>query len=90
MFGVIYGIAVNLLALALCGLDKTRARKGGWRIPERTLLGLCALGGAPLFWVGMRLFHHKTRHRRFAVGVPVMSTPIFFTTAWTPSTGGPL
>ena len=73
MFGVIYGIAVNLLVLALCGLDKTRARKGGWRIPERTLLGLCALGGAPLFWVGMRLFHHKTRHRRFAVGVPVMA-----------------
>lgn len=49
---------------------KARARQGRWRIPERTLLGLCALGGAPLFWVGMQLFHHKTRHRRFAVGVP--------------------
>ncbi len=70
---IIYGLAVNLLALALCSLDKARARAGGWRIPERTLLGLCALGGAPLFWVGMRIFHHKTKHRRFAVGVPVMA-----------------
>ena len=59
--------------LSLIHIYKARARQGRWRIPERTLLGLCALGGAPLFWVGMQLFHHKTRHRRFAVGVPVMA-----------------
>ena len=69
----IYFALVNLFALIFCGLDKAKAKRGAWRIPERTLLGLCALGGAPLFWVGMGLFRHKTRHRRFALGVPVMA-----------------
>ena len=72
-YGIIYGIAINLLAFALCGLDKAKAKKHAWRIPERTLLAICALGGAPLFWVGMQAFHHKTRHRRFSVGVPIMA-----------------
>lgn len=68
-----YLAAVNLAALAACGYDKAQARRGGRRVPERRLLMLCALGGAPLFWLGMGVFHHKTRHARFALGVPVMA-----------------
>ena len=69
----IYLIVINMVSLVFCGVDKFCARRRLWRIPEKTLLGLCALGGAPLFWLGMRLFSHKTRHKRFALGVPVMS-----------------
>lgn len=69
---IIYLLAVNLLALALFALDKRRACRGQWRIPERTLLALAVAGGSPGAWLGMRLFHHKTRHRRFSIGVPLI------------------
>ena len=62
-----------LLALLIGGSVALGALAGIGKQTLRTLLGLCALGGAPLFWVGMRVFHHKTRHRRFAVGVPAMA-----------------
>ena len=69
----IYLALINMVSLVFCGVDKFCARRRLWRIPEKTLLGLCAMGGAPLFWLGMRLFSHKTRHKRFALGVPVMA-----------------
>lgn len=62
----------NLLAFALMGIDKRRAIRKRWRIPERTLLLSCACLGALGGYLGMRLFHHKTLHRRFAWGVPAM------------------
>ena len=68
-----YLAAINLLALAVCGYDKAQAVRRGRRVPERRLLALCALGGRLLFWLGMALFRHKTRHRRFALGVPIMA-----------------
>lgn len=64
--------AINLLAFCLCGWDKLQARRHGRRIPEHTLLLLCALGGGPAFFAGMLLFHHKTRKPRFLYGVPAV------------------
>ena len=67
----IYLGAVNLAAFIVYGVDKARARRGQWRISERTLMALAALGGGLGAWLAMRAFHHKTRHRKFALGVPL-------------------
>jgi len=55
------------------GVDKLRAKKGGWRIPEKTLLALALLGGGVGAFLGMRLFHHKTRHPKFVRLVPLFA-----------------
>ena len=68
----VYLAAVNLAAFAAFGIDKGKAVRQRWRIPEATLLGLALAGGALGGLAGMRLFHHKTRKARFFVGVPVM------------------
>ena len=65
-------LALNLLAFCLMGIDKRRAVRGRWRIPERTLLLCCACFGALGGLLAMHVFHHKTRHARFAWGVPAM------------------
>ena len=59
-----YLLAVNILAFVLFGVDKQKARRNKWRIPEKTLILSAVLG--------MRFFHHKTRKARFAIGVPVI------------------
>ena len=56
----------------LCLADKRRARQRRWRVPEATLLLLSALGGSGGLLLGMLLFRHKTRHLKFALGVPLM------------------
>lgn len=71
-FFLIWFVAVNMLAFALCGWDKWAAKHDVRRVPERRLLAVCALGGSPAFLLGMVLFHHKTRKPRFAVGVPLI------------------
>lgn len=65
-------LALNVFSFSLMGIDKRRARRGAWRISERALLLSCACFGALGGLTGMRLFRHKTRHARFAVGVPLM------------------
>lgn len=68
----IYLLTINLVTfLAFCA-DKRRAIRHEWRIPEATLLGLSAAGGALGGIVAMRLAHHKTRKPRFALGLPLM------------------
>lgn len=70
---ILYYLAMmNLLGFLLMGLDKWRAKKRAFRIPEATLLMLAILGGAAGALVGMHLFHHKTRHWYFLYGIPVM------------------
>ena len=63
---------INLTAFALMGLDKWKARRDAWRIPEKTLFLAALLGGALGGTVGMHLFHHKTRHWYFRFGFPVL------------------
>ena len=73
-FFLFYFTAVNLASFVVCAWDIWCARRGAWRIPERTLLLLCAAGGSPAFLLGMVLFHHKTRKAKFLYGVPVILT----------------
>ena len=67
-----YLALINLLGFVLMGADKKRARRGARRIPEKTLLGIAAAGGSAGVALGMAEFRHKTLHKRFTVGVPVM------------------
>lgn len=67
-----YLAAVNLAAFALMGLDKRRARRGDWRISEKALFLPAVLGGALGGLVGMRVFHHKTKHWYFRFGMPAL------------------
>ncbi len=67
----VYLIVMNIAAFIVYGVDKAKARRGQWRISEQTLLALAALGGACGAWLGMRAFHHKTKHRKFTAGVPL-------------------
>ena len=67
-----YLLAVNVIAVAMYGIDKFKAKKSMWRIPERNLLLVAVLGGSVGAMVGMSLFHHKTRHKKFAFGLPLI------------------
>lgn len=67
-------IVMNVLSFSLMGIDKMRAKRGAWRIPEKTLFTVTALFGGLGGVMGMRVFHHKTRHRSFAVGFPALLT----------------
>lgn len=62
----------NFWAFGLMGIDKARARKAKRRIPEKRLFLSAALGGALGAMLGMRLFHHKTLHRSFTLGMPAL------------------
>lgn len=64
--------AVNLIAFVLMGYDKHQSRRGGGRIPERTLFLFAFFGGALGIFFGMRAFRHKTQHKRFVYGVPAL------------------
>lgn len=65
-------LCINLLAFALFGADKKRAQRGGWRVPESTLLAAAAFFGAAGAFIGMRVFHHKTKYRKFTVLLPLL------------------
>lgn len=65
-------VAVNIAAFAAFGVDKSRARRDKWRVRERTLFVLAILGGSLGAILGMRLFHHKTRHWYFRFGLPLI------------------
>ncbi len=68
----LYLAAVNIAAFLTYGADKRRAKRGQWRIPERTLFLLPLLGGSVGGILGMRVFHHKTKHWYFRVGLPAI------------------
>ena len=64
-------LIINIVAFAAFGIDKFKAKKGQWRIPEATLLLLALLGGSIGSLAGMYFFHHKTKHKKFTILVPV-------------------
>ena len=68
----VYLVGVNLLAFAAFGVDKSRARRGAWRISENALMLFAAAGGSIGALAGMHLFHHKTRKPFFSIGVPIV------------------
>ena len=67
-----YLLAVNITSFLLYGIDKFKAKKNLWRISEATLLTMAAIGGSIGAWVGMRIWHHKTMHKKFNHGIPVI------------------
>lgn len=69
---ILYLIVINVVAFLAFGLDKLKAKADAWRIPEKTLLGLAITGGSVGAILGMRTFRHKTRHKQFSVGLPVI------------------
>ncbi|MDY5125936.1 MAG: DUF1294 domain-containing protein, partial [Prevotella sp.] len=71
-YSLYYLLAVNSLTFLLYGIDKYKAKKGRWRISEATLLTMAAIGGSIGAWAGMRTWHHKTMHKKFKYGIPVI------------------
>lgn len=69
-----YLLIINAAAFCAFGIDKTKARKNAWRIPEKTLLALALLGGSAGALLGMAVFHHKTRKKKFSIGIPLILT----------------
>ena len=67
---IILLIAWNAIVMLIYGLDKLKAKKGAWRIPEKTLILMAALMGGVGAYAGMKVFHHKTKHKLFTIGVP--------------------
>lgn len=67
-----YLLIINLVTFVTYGIDKRKAKKNKWRIPESTLLWLAVLGGSIGALWGMKYWHHKTLHRKFKYGVPAI------------------
>ena len=68
----LYLIIINAAGFILMLVDKARAKKDLWRIPEATLMGIAAAGGSLGVLAGMYTVRHKTRHKKFTVGVPIL------------------
>ena len=67
-----YIVVINVIGFALMGIDKAKARKRAWRIPEATLFLIALVGGSLGTTVGMRVFRHKTLHWYFVFGMPAI------------------
>ena len=69
---ICYLLAVNITTFLVYGIDKYKAKKERWRISEATLLLMAVIGGSIGAWAGMRLWHHKTMHKKFKYGIPII------------------
>ena len=67
-----YLLIINLITFLLYAIDKRRAIRKAWRIPESVLMGFAAIGGSVGALLAMLLFRHKTKHAKFTVGVPLI------------------
>lgn len=67
-----YLLAINAVVFIMYGIDKYKAKKAKWRISEATLLLLAVLGGSIGAWIGMKVWHHKTMHKKFKYGIPAI------------------
>lgn len=68
----VFLLAMNLLNFAEMGIDKRRAKKDKWRVPESRFFLIALLGGSLGGWIGMKVFHHKTLHWYFRFGLPLI------------------
>lgn len=69
---LIYLLIINALGFILMLIDKHKARKNKWRIPEATLMTVAALGGSVGSLLGMYMVRHKTKHLKFTLGIPAI------------------
>ena len=69
---LVYLLLINAIGFLLMLVDKYKAKRNLWRIPEATLMGVAAIGGSIGAIAGMNLFRHKTKHPKFSIGLPVI------------------
>ena len=69
---LVYLAAVNIIGFVLFGIDKRRAVRHAWRIKESTLFITAVIGGSVGCIIGMQVFRHKTKHRKFVIGMPLI------------------
>ena len=69
---LIYLAAINVVTFFLYGIDKFKAQHDRWRIPESVLIGLAIIGGSIGAWLGMIIWRHKTQHKKFKYGIPLI------------------
>ena len=69
---ILYLVAINVVTFLLYGIDKFKAKRSKWRIPESVLLGLAVIGGSVGAWLGMMVWRHKTQHKKFKYGIPLI------------------
>lgn len=67
-----YLVTINAITFLTYGIDKLKAMKNKWRIPEATLLLLAVTGGSIGAFLGMKVWHHKTMHKKFTYGIPLI------------------
>lgn len=67
-----YLVIINIIAFIVYGIDKLKAKQGKWRITEATLLLLAIIGGSIGAWCGVKVWHHKTLHKKFRYGIPLI------------------
>lgn len=67
-----YLALINVITFVVYGIDKLKAKKGKWRIPEVTLLLFAIMGGSIGAWLGIKVWHHKTMHKKFKYGIPII------------------
>jgi uncharacterized membrane protein YsdA (DUF1294 family) len=71
---LIYLAVINVITFFLYGIDKYKSIRSKWRIPEATLIGFAVIGGSIGAWLGMAVWHHKTLHKKFKYGIPLILT----------------
>ena len=69
---ILYLVAINVVTFLLYGIDKFKAQRSRWRIPEAVLLGMAVVGGSVGAWLGMMVWRHKTQHKKFKYGIPLI------------------
>ena len=80
---IIYALfALNLITFIIYGIDKFKAKKAKWRISEATLLLLAVIGGSIGAWLGLHVWRHKTQHKKFFIGIPLILTLQVITTVY--------
>lgn len=71
-FTLLYLAIINVITFFLFGIDKFKAKRSKWRISEAMLLSMAVLGGSLGAWLGMMVWHHKTLHKKFRYGIPLI------------------
>ena len=69
---MMYLAAINVVTFFMYGIDKWKAKRSKWRISEATLLWMAVIGGSIGAWLGIKIWHHKTMHKKFKYGVPAI------------------
>ncbi|MBQ3161939.1 MAG: DUF1294 domain-containing protein [Oscillospiraceae bacterium] len=69
---IVYAAVISIASVIMTIKDKSCAKRGKWRVPEKTLFILSALGGSAAMYITMKTIRHKTQHKRFMIGIPAI------------------